>query len=150
MHFPFSDEREGHMGQLHQVSAGAYAAVAGNVRADAAVDEFHQQLDHIRMNARFTLQEGTHTGYHGGPYGSISQGLAGTGGMAADNIVLEVFQITVVYPPLGHGAKAGVDSVNDFVFVELLQELVATLHLCHCGRIQVKRLAVENHFLGLL
>ena len=70
--------------------------------------------------------------------------------MATDNIVLEFFEVVVIYAPLGHGAKAGVDTVNDFVFVELLKELVATLYLRHGGGIQVKRFAVEYYFLGLL
>jgi hypothetical protein len=149
MHFSLSDERKGHVGQLDQVSAGAYAAVTRDERADAPVDEFYQELNHLRMNARFPLQESTYAGNHGGPYGSISERLSGTGGMAADNIVLEFFQMVVIHAPLGHGAKAGVDTVNDFVFVELLKELVATLYLCHGGRIQVKRFSVEYYILGL-
>ena len=58
--------------------------------------------------------------------------------------------MVVIHAPLGHGAKAGVDTVNDFVFVELLKELVATLYLRHGGRIQIKRFSVEYYILGLV
>ena len=135
MDLSLSDESQGHVGQLNQVSAGAYAAVAGDKGIDAAIDKLHQKLHHIRMDAGFSLQEGAYAGHHGGFDGGVSQGLACAGGMAADNIVLEIFQILVVHSPLGHGAETGIDPVNDFILVEFLQEVVATLHLSHGFRI---------------
>ena len=56
----------------------------------------------------------------------------------------------VAYPPLGHGAKTRIDSVDDFILMELLQEMETALHLEECFGADAQLLAVEDDIPGLL
>ena len=47
----FAYEGKGYVGQLDKVSAGAYAAVAGDEVLDAVIDELGQKPHYVRMNA---------------------------------------------------------------------------------------------------
>ncbi len=53
-----ADERQCNVGQLHQVAAGADAAVARHDGGDAAVEQLGQQGDDLGMNPRAGLCEG--------------------------------------------------------------------------------------------
>ena len=150
MHLAFANQGQGHMRQLHQVSAGTHAAVTGNEGTDAAVHKLRQQPHHIRMDAGFSLQERADARHHGRLHGSIAKGFAGTGGMTADDIVLQVFQIAVVHAPLRHGTESGIDAVDDLILMKLLQETIATLHLGQRFFVDFELFAKEDHLLGLL
>ena len=102
------------------------------------------------MNAGFSLQERADTRYHGRLHGSVTQRLSGAGRMAADNIVLQVFQVTVIHTPLGHGAEAGVDAVDHFILVKLLQKTVAPFYLGKGFFIDFELFTREDHLLCLL
>ena len=150
MHFTFANQGQGHMRQLNQVSAGANTAMAGDKRINAPVHEFGEQSHHVRMNARFPLQERADTRYHGCLHGSIAKWLPGARRMAANNVVLQVFQITVIHAPLGHGAESGINAIDDFILVELFQETVGSFNLCKGFFVDFELLTKEDHLLCLL
>lgn len=125
----FADERQGDVGQLDQVAAGADAAVFGDEGDDVAVDEFGEQPDHVGVNARPCLEQRSEAGDHGRLDIEVGQRIAGAGRVAADDVVLQVGKVAIVNPPLGHGSEAGVDAVDDLPGGEVAQEFVALRHL---------------------
>ena len=52
---------------------------------------------------------------HGRFYVDRSQRLSGSRRVATDDIILKLFQATVVYTVLCHRAKTGIDAINHFV-----------------------------------
>ena len=129
VHLALADQRQGDVGQLHQIAAGAHAPVLGDERADAAVDELHQQIDHLGMDARTGLQQGAEPGDHRRPDIEVGQRLAGAGRVAADDVVLQVGEVAVIDTPLGHGAEAGVDAVDHLLGRKFAEEFITCGHL---------------------
>ena len=100
-------------------------------RADAAVYELNKQPDAVGMYAATALQKGAQACYQGRLYAAVGQRPASSGGVTPDDVVLQVFQITVVYAPLSHGTEARIDAVNYLLGTEIAQETVTAFHLRH-------------------
>ena len=131
MHFAFSYEAQGYVCQLHQVAAGAYAAVARYERVYAAVDELGQQFHHRGMDARTALQKRAGARYHRALYLDVAQRLARACAVAADYVILQVGKVFVIHTPLGHGAETRVDTVYHLVLYEFTEELIRIGALAH-------------------
>ena len=72
MHLSFANQGKGYVGKLDKVSAGAHAAVAGDVGIDAVIEETRQKPYNVRMYSGAGLKECAYAGNHGSPYGCVS------------------------------------------------------------------------------
>ena len=120
VHLTFAYQRQGDVSQLHQVSAGSHAAMSGDKGIDASVDKGHEQVYQFAMDARFALQKRTDARQHGCLHIAIFQRLPCTGGMTADDVVLQVGEMPVVYAPLRHRTKPRIDAINHPIFGKTL------------------------------
>ena len=83
------------------------------------------------MDARTALQERTGTRYHRALYLDVAQRLARACAVAAYYVVLQIGKVLVVNTPLRHGAKTGVDTVDNLVLYEFAEELIRIGALAH-------------------
>lgn len=124
MYLALADKAERDMRQLYQVAARTHAAVLRHEGNNAAIDELGKQIHYLGMHTALCLQERTQTGNHGGTHIAVVKRLARTRRVAANDVVLQVGQVLIIHTPLRHGPKAGVDTIDDLVACELLQETV--------------------------
>ena len=123
VHFAFTDEAQRHVGQLYQVTAGTHTAVFGNVRAYTAVDELGEQRHQFGVHTAFALCERAYACQHTRAYKNIVQGFTHTGGMGANDVILQFTQVRIFHTPLCHRTKAGVDAVDHLVTGEAGQKI---------------------------
>jgi len=131
------------MRQLHQVAAGADAAVARHERIYFVVEEIGQNPHHVGMYARFGVEKGLQARKHGRPHADVGQRLARAAAVRAYDVVLQAVQVGVADPVLRHGAEPCVDAVDDLSLLEFLQETVTRLHFAqrlvvdpYCGLVE--------------
>ena len=125
--FRFADQRQRDMRQLHQVAAGADAAVARHERIYFVVEEIGQNPHHVGMYARFGVEKGLQARKHGRPHADVGQRLARAAAVRAYDVVLQAVQVGVADPVLRHGAETGVDAVYYFSLLEIFEKTVAGL-----------------------
>ena len=82
----FSDQRQGKVSQWCEISAGADRAFLRNHRMDAAIEHFHEQLDHFQPDAAETESEHIRTQQHHGARFGLGKGSADATGMAPNEI----------------------------------------------------------------
>ena len=122
-----ADEREREMGERCEVAAGAHRAASRDVRQDAAVEAFDQQLDRLDPRARVALRERVRPQQHRRADDAGRIGLADAARVAAQQAELELVD-AVVGDRLGdEAAEARVDAVG--VLGRLLDERTGRLHL---------------------
>ena len=143
-HFALADKRQRDVGQLDEVAAGTYAAVLGIERQDVAVDKLLKQLHRLTVDAGVALRKLAQTRKKRRFHISWRQRFARTGGMAADDVVLQVMKVLVIDTPLSHWTEAGVDPVNHFALAELLEERVTAVNPAPCFGIQLNALALQQ------
>ena len=103
------------MRELHKITAGAHAPVLRDKLDDVGIDHPDEQFHQVRMDTRPGLQESSETGDHRRLDIDVRQRLPRSRGMASDDVVLEVDEILVIHPPLGHRAEARIDAVNNLL-----------------------------------
>ena len=59
--------------------------------------------------------------------------------MTADNVILKIFEIFVIYAPLGHRTETRIDTINHSVFRKCLQKIVTCVNffIHFCGYIYI-------------
>ncbi len=103
------------MRELHKVSACADTPVFRNKGIYAAVDEFLQQQYHGRIDSRSSLKESANACDHCCLDLCFGQRITDASGMAANDIILQLKEMFVIYTPLCHWSESGVYSVNHLV-----------------------------------
>ena len=126
MHLALANHGQRDVCQLHEVATGSHTSVFGNERIDAEIDEVDQQVDDIgvRPNVPGAMS----------PDG-LSLPISRTRrpavcllrGMTSDDVVLQIFEILVVYAPLGHGSESGVYAIDDFVFGKVFEKFITNV-----------------------
>ena len=138
-HLALADERQGYVGQLHKVAAGAHAAVLRHVGRYVIVDELREDAHHVGVDARAAAHERVEAREHGRPDALVAQGPAGAGRMRADDVVLELALVLVADAILSHRPETGVDAVDDLVALEIFEKTIAVGYAAH-------RLGVHSYF----
>ena len=119
------------MGELYQITTGPHTAVFGYVWNNPPIDKLGNEQRQFFMYAGFALQKSIETRYHGGFDIAFRKRLPGSGGMAADDVVLSLREGFIFNTILGHGAKAGIDAIDDFVVRECFQEIETLFQFLH-------------------
>ena len=124
----FAHQQQGHVRQGRQVAGGADAALAGDHRQHAAVEALGQELDGLGPDPGMGLQQAVDAGGHQGPGLLLGQRLAHAGGLAADQVQLQLGQLPGRDDHGGELAEAGVDAVDRPALVQDPLDDLAVLH----------------------
>ena len=82
---------------------------------DAAIDELGEEGYQLGVHATLALCERSYACEHGRAYKEIIQRFAHSGRVGADDVILQVAQMTVFHAPLSHRAETGVDAVDHLI-----------------------------------
>src|SRR5690606_26789154 len=105
-YFTFPDEGEGQVGQLYEVTAGAYSSVLKDQGEDVTVQELPHQGHDGGVYARIAETKCIQAGQHGCPDEFRGQGISRPRGMTPDQVVLQLGAVCIRNAVLRHGTKA--------------------------------------------
>ena len=112
-HLAFAHEHERDVAQRRQVAAGAHAPLLRHQRDDAGVEQRDERVDQLRPHAAGGTQEHVGTEQHERAHDRRpASGVADAGGMAPDQVGLELVELVGRDPHVGELAEAGVDAVD--------------------------------------
>ena len=107
-----ADEHEGDVGERREVAAGADRAAARHDRVHPPVEQREQVLDRVAPDAREPFGEHIGAQRHRRAHRASRQRLADAGGMAAQQVQLQLLQVAARDDRFGERAEAGVDAVH--------------------------------------
>ncbi len=114
----FADHDLGDVGEGGQVAGCTDRAEFGDDGGDACVEHVEDLVDDLDADAGFGSAEGTGQDEHHGSDDFGIEGVADAGGVGADEVSLEIFEVVGGDAFVGKGTKAGVDAVVGEAVVE--------------------------------
>ncbi len=109
---PLAHQQQGHVGQGRQVPGGPHAALGGHHGDDVPVQALGQQADGLGADPAVGLEQAVDAGGHEGPGLVDRQGLPHPGGVAADQVQLELGQLVLGDDHRRELSEAGVDPID--------------------------------------
>src|SRR5690554_4780120 len=119
-------------------------------RHDVFVQEFGHQFNDRWMDTTSAEAQGVQSCQHGSANTLGVNWISRAGGMAADQIVLELNAFLILYSVLRHRSKSGIDTINNFVFRKFFEKIKTVLYpFCYIF-VKLDGLVVENNLFNFI
>lgn len=125
MNLPLAYQTERDMGELNEIATGTDATMLRDEGVYAAIHKLLEKSDHGGVDAGASLEESADAHEHGSLDLDVGEGGSGAGGMAPDDVVLQLLEMPILDTPLRHRAKSGVDAIDHLIVGKRTEELIA-------------------------